>query len=85
VERTRVATDRRMVMVRLTPAGHQMLDEVEEIREEILRNVLDQLDPSQLAGVATAMANLREAVAATVSDPRSDAHHHHVHVTQGRD
>ena len=33
VERTRIPTDRRMVMVRLTPAGRQMLDEIETVRE----------------------------------------------------
>jgi len=84
VERNRVATDRRMVMVRLTPAGMQMLDQLEAVREEILRRVLDQLDPVQLAGVATAMADLREAVAATQADPGSEAHYH-VHVSKGRD
>ena len=60
VERIRVPSDRRMVMVRLTPAGRQMLDEIETIREQILRRVLDKLDTRQLTGVATAMADLRE-------------------------
>jgi DNA-binding MarR family transcriptional regulator len=82
VERIRVATDRRMVMVRLTPAGRQMLDEIEVVREAILRRVLDQLDARQLAGVAKAMRDLRDAVAATLTGP--DAHHH-AHVSQGRD
>jgi DNA-binding MarR family transcriptional regulator len=82
VERTRVATDRRMVMVQLTPAGRQMLDEFETLREGILRRVLDQLDPKQLAGVATAMRDLREAVAATLTGPDTS---HHAHVSQGRD
>lgn len=83
VERVRVATDRRMVVVQLTPAGRQMLDETEDLREEILRRVLDQLSPTQLTGVATAMADLRDAVAATI-DPEADAHHH-THAAQGRD
>ena len=84
VERIRVATDRRMVMVRLTPAGVLVLDEIEAVREEILRRVLDQLDPTQLAGVATAMADLREAVATTRTGPGSEAHDH-VHLARGRD
>jgi DNA-binding MarR family transcriptional regulator len=84
VERTRVPTDRRMVMVRLSDAGRQMLEEIEELREQILRRVLDQLYPAQLAGLATAMADLREAVAATLTGPGSDAHHH-AHVSKGRD
>ena len=74
VERIRVPSDRRMVMVRLTPAGRQMLDEIETIREQVLRRVLDKLDPAQLTGVATAMADLREAVAATLTG--TDAHNH---------
>ena len=74
VERIRVPSDRRMVMVRLTPAGRQMLDEIETIREQILRRVLDKLDTRQLTGVATAMADLRDAVEATFTG--TDAHHH---------
>lgn len=84
VERIRVPADRRVVMVRLTPAGVQMLDEIETVREQILRRVLDQLDPIQLAGVASAMVDLRNAVAATSTGPGSEAHHH-AHVSQGRD
>jgi DNA-binding MarR family transcriptional regulator len=82
VERIRVPSDRRMVMVRLTPAGRQMLDEIETVREQVLRRVLDRLDATQLTGVAMAMADLREAVAATFT--RTDAHQH-THAPQGRD
>jgi DNA-binding MarR family transcriptional regulator len=82
VERIRVPSDRRMVMVRLTPVGRQMLDEIETVREQILRRVLDKLDEKQLAGVATAMADLREAVEATLVG--TDAHLH-AHQSQGKD
>ena len=84
VERMRVPTDRRMVLVRLTPTGRQMLEEIEVVREQILRRVLDQLDPSQLAGVASAMVDLRNAVVATLTGPGSEAHQH-AHIHQGRD
>jgi DNA-binding MarR family transcriptional regulator len=84
VERIRVPADRRIVMVRLTPMGVQMLDEIEVVREQILRRVLDQLDPTQLAGVASAMVDLRNAVAASLTSPGFEAHHH-AHVSQGRD
>jgi len=84
VERTRVPTDRRMVLVRLTPTGRQMLEEIEVVREQILRRVLDQLDASQLAGVASAMVDLRNAVVATLTGPGSEAHQH-AHSHQGRD
>jgi DNA-binding MarR family transcriptional regulator len=82
VERIRVPSDRRMVMVRLTPVGRQMLDEIETIREQVLRRVLDKLDARQLSGVATAMADLREAVEATFT---GTAAHHHAHQSPGKD
>jgi DNA-binding MarR family transcriptional regulator len=84
VERVRVPADRRIVIVRLTPAGVQMLDAIETVQEQILRRVLDQLDPAQLAGVASAMLDLRNAVDASLTGPGSEAHHH-AHVSQGRD
>ena len=83
VERIRVPTDRRMVMVRLTPAGRQVLDDDRSAPRGDPASVLDQLDPKQLAGLATAMTDLREAVAATLTRPGSDAHH--VHLSKGRD
>jgi DNA-binding MarR family transcriptional regulator len=83
VERIRVPSDRRMVMVRLTPAGHRMLDEIEDAREQILRRVLDELDAEQLAGLATALADLRAAVAASLTGPASEAHQH-AHLSLGR-
>ena len=84
VERIRVPADRRIVLVRLTPSGVQMLDEIETVREQILRRVLDHLDATQLAGVASAMVDLRNAVAASLTGPGSEAHQH-AHVSQGRD
>jgi DNA-binding MarR family transcriptional regulator len=83
VERIRVPADRRMVMVRLTPAGHRTLDEIEDVREQILRRVLDELDAEQLAGLATALADLRVAVSASLTGPGSEAHQH-AHLSLGR-
>ena len=83
VERIRVPEDRRVVLVRITAAGRQMLDDVETARTEIIGRVLDRLDPSQLDGVATAMAALRVAFVSTNADPTSGAHHSHE--PQGRE
>jgi len=83
VERIRVPEDRRIVLVRITDAGRQMLEDVELLRVGIIRQVLDELDQAQLAGLASAMADLRIAVAATLTDPHSGAHH--IHEPQGRD
>lgn len=82
VERFRVSSDRRVVMVRLTPAGRQTLAEVEALREETLRPVLDGLGDEQLAGIALAMSALRQAVAARMADPTRGTH---THEPQGRD
>ena len=82
VERIRVPSDRRMVMVRLTPAGRQMLDEIETIREQILRRVLDKLDTGQLTGVATAMADLRDSGRSHLDRDRRPPPRHHA---QGKD
>jgi DNA-binding MarR family transcriptional regulator len=66
IARDRVPTDRRVVMVRVTPDGERMLGEVDALSDELLRSVLDRLPASQLRGVAHAIAALREAVTSTV-------------------
>lgn len=83
VERIRVPEDRRIVLVRITAAGRQMLDDAEQARTALLEHVLDRLDEAQLIGVASAMADLRMAVTSTVEDPASGVHHSHQ--AQGRD
>jgi len=81
VERIRVPTDRRIVLVRITDPGRQLLDDVEVLRTEIMLRVLEQLDPEQLERIAGAMADLRAALAST---PTQDGPSHHLHV-QGRE
>ncbi len=66
IERDRVPTDRRVVVVRVTAAGEKLLDEVDALTDEVLRTVLERLDPPQLLGVSQAVADLRAAVEATV-------------------
>ncbi len=83
VERIRVPSDRRVVLVRMTPTGRQMLEEVELLRSNIIARVLDKLDASQLARVAAAMADLRIAVATTLTDRETGLQHSHL--PQGRD
>jgi DNA-binding MarR family transcriptional regulator len=66
IQRDRVPTDRRVVLVRVTEAGESLLREVDALTDEILRTVLGRLDPGQLLGVGQAVADLRAAVDATV-------------------
>lgn len=73
IERYRVPTDRRIVLVRVAPAGKTMLGEVDALSDELLRSVLGRLPVSQLRGVAHAISALREAVDSTVG-PMSDRH-----------
>ena len=73
VERIRVPSDRRVVLVRITAAGRQLLENVEVLQTEFLSRALDQLDPTQLEGVGRAMADLRAALAST---PIHGGHHH---------
>jgi len=73
IERDRVPTDRRIVLVRVTPSGEQMLDQVDALSDELLRSVLGHLSTSQLRGVGHAMSALRDAVDSTVGS-KPDRH-----------
>jgi DNA-binding MarR family transcriptional regulator len=66
IERQRVPTDRRIVLVRLTERGESMLAEVDALSDNLMRSVLERLPASQLRGVAAAVSALREAVDAVV-------------------
>lgn len=73
IERSRVPSDRRIVLVGLTPAGEAMLEEVDALSADLLRSVLGRLPASQLGAVAHAISALREAVDATVG-PMAERH-----------
>jgi DNA-binding MarR family transcriptional regulator len=66
IARERVPTDRRIVLVRVTTAGEQMLDEVDALSDALLRSVLERLPASQLKVVGHAISALRDAVDSTV-------------------
>jgi DNA-binding MarR family transcriptional regulator len=74
VERVRIPDDRRLVLVRATKAASQTLDEVEAIKQEQVRTVLNRLSPAQLERVALAFDDIRAAVAAGGG---GDMHHTH--------
>jgi DNA-binding MarR family transcriptional regulator len=77
IERDRVPNDRRVVVIRVTPAGEQMLNEVDALSDDLMRSVLGRLPTSQLRGVANAFAALRESVDAVVdlsTDSTRDRH-----------
>jgi DNA-binding MarR family transcriptional regulator len=81
IERYRVPTDRRVVLVRVTATGEAMLGEVDALSDNLLRSVLERLPASQLRGVAHAVSALREAVDAVVE---SRPHRHPASTTTPR-
>jgi DNA-binding MarR family transcriptional regulator len=74
VERTRVPEDRRIVMIRVTPAGLRMLDEIDALSADLLRDVLGRLAPSKLGAVAQAVTSLRQALAGVTGGDPMDHH-----------
>ena len=62
VERLRVPDDRRVVIVRMTVAGRRLMDDMELLRANTFREVLDRLAPEQLNGIDQATADLRDAI-----------------------
>ncbi len=85
VERVRVPDDRRVVQVRLTTDGYRLLREVELFKDDLIQRVLGRLDEPALQGVATAMADLQQAVESAVTeDPTFLDHHEHRHAPAQR-
>jgi DNA-binding MarR family transcriptional regulator len=84
VERVRVADDRRVVLVRITERGRELLAEVEVIRSDILNRVLGRLDGARLERVARAMEDLRTAVTAVLAEDPAIVAHDHQHTPDQR-
>lgn len=76
VERLRVADDRRVVDVRLTPTGVEAIETTEAIKQDRLRGILEHLDTAQLARVAIALSDLREAVVTEMGPDYVSGHDH---------
>lgn len=76
LDRVRVPDDRRVVLVRLSDTGRKLLDDIEVLRTEMLRTVLDRMDPDQLDGLARATTDLRGALAAVATSPGTTDHDH---------
>jgi DNA-binding MarR family transcriptional regulator len=74
VERTRVPEDRRVVLIRVTPAGERMLGEIDALSDDLLRSVLGHLDRSKLAGVGQAVSSLRAALGIATGGEPIDRH-----------
>src|SRR4029079_19526800 len=70
VDRVRVPTDRRVVLVRASEDGARIRDEIEAIKQDRLRSILGRLPATRLERVLGAISELRAAV-----DAHSGAEH----------
>ena len=76
VERFRVPTDRRIVVVRASAEGARIRDEIEALKQDRMRTILGRLDPSSLSRVLTAISDLRAAVVAEIGTDHLAEHLH---------
>jgi DNA-binding MarR family transcriptional regulator len=63
VERVRVPDDRRVVIVRASPGGVRVRDEIETLKQDRMRSILSRLTRKQLDRVLGAIGDLRVAMA----------------------
>jgi DNA-binding MarR family transcriptional regulator len=75
VERVRVPDDRRIVIVRASPDGARIRDEIEALKQDGMRSILGRLTPSQLDRLLGAIGDLRAAMADEIGP---DHLHEHV-------
>jgi DNA-binding MarR family transcriptional regulator len=75
VERVRHPEDRRVVLVRVSDRGRQILADVEVLRDDLVVRILARLDTSRLERLALALDDVRSAVAeVAAADPGVFAH-----------
>jgi DNA-binding MarR family transcriptional regulator len=67
VERVSVPDDRRVVLVRPTEAGEQLVDEAELVRSELIRAAVARLDLAQLERLTRATVDIAAAVEAELA------------------
>ena len=75
IERSRVADDRRLVLVRPTAAGLAALSETESNRRERMRAVLGHLSAAERPVVLEALRSLRRALSTEVESNAVHLHH----------
>jgi DNA-binding MarR family transcriptional regulator len=74
VERVRVPDDRRVVLVRPTQAGLDLVDEVELVKSEVMISAISRLDPAQLERLTLASADLGTAIAGILEENPAYGH-----------
>jgi DNA-binding MarR family transcriptional regulator len=77
VDRVRVPTDRRIVIVRASHEGARIRDEIEALKQDRLRSILNRLEPAKLERIHAAISDLRGAVIEEIGTDHLDEHAHH--------
>ena len=78
VERVRVPDDRRVVIVRVSPEGERIRDEIEAIKQDQMRSILGNLYVDQLTRLFGAVTDLRGAVAQEIGQDHLQVHVHNI-------
>jgi DNA-binding MarR family transcriptional regulator len=79
VERLRRPDDRRVVLVRVSERGRQILTDIEVVRDDLMRRVLARLDDGQLDRLGRAVEDINGAVLAVARDEPDLFSHTHAH------
>jgi MarR family transcriptional regulator, organic hydroperoxide resistance regulator len=74
IARHRVPEDRRIVLVRITDGGVRILEENDAQTDGLMREVLADLDPTQLQVIARAVAQFRASLETAVDVHTRDRH-----------
>jgi DNA-binding MarR family transcriptional regulator len=77
IERVRVPDDRRVVVVKASPEGARIRDEIEALKQDRMRSILGRLAPDQRTRLLEAIGDLRRAVVDEIGTDHLDAHVHH--------
>src|SRR4051795_11961929 len=74
VERIRVPDDRRVVIVRASAEGARQRDEIEALKQDRMRSILERLTPEPLTRILGAIGDLRMPVVDEIGSDHLHAH-----------
>ncbi|HEU4672656.1 MAG TPA: MarR family transcriptional regulator [Candidatus Limnocylindrales bacterium] len=77
VERFGDPDDRRVVLIRVSDAGRQLLEKVDLLREDFIRRVVGRLDATRLRRLHASLGDVRDAIGVVMSeDPDPELREH---------
>src|SRR5689334_7218619 len=74
IERIRVPSDRRVVIVRASEEGARIRDEIEALKQDRMRSILGRLSSAKLERIRAAVADLRGALIEEIGVDHLDDH-----------